>query len=118
MVALMSDSYQTPKLLEDMRFIYENPQSEWLAEAVGLEKTLREMYRDHPAEFLERLDRFEREHARAATNHEKRRQMELARQAREPKEEVKEDVDEGSARAIALCEEFLHRLKLKSEGKE
>jgi hypothetical protein len=114
----VNEALPTPKLLEDLRFIYENPEPEWLVEAVGLEKTLREMYRDHPAEFLERLDRFEREYARAVANHEKRLQMELSRQSREPKEEIKEEVDEGSAKAIALCEEFLHRLKLKSEGKQ
>jgi hypothetical protein len=108
------DEYQIPKLLEDLRFIYENPGEEWLVGCEGAEKTLRELYRDHPAEFIERLDRLEREHSRAVFNVEKRKQIELSKKPKDVP--VEDEVDEGMERALALCEEFLLRTKLAAEG--
>ena len=108
--------YPTPRLLEDLRFIYDNPEPSWLDGAVGTEKALRELHRDYPAEFLERLDRLEREHARAVAAIEKRLAIDRARELREPKEEPREEVDEGAERSLALCEEFILRAKLKAEG--
>lgn len=111
---MSKNKHPVPQLLEDMRFIYRNPGPEWLKDATGTEKALRELLRDKPAEFLERLDRLEREYQRAVAAREKRMQAAVQRR-RSQKTQEEDTTDEGAERAIALCEDFLRRLKEKCE---
>lgn len=112
----MLEDYKLPQLLEDMRFIYSNPEEHWLDGCKGTELTLRLLHRNHPAEFLDRLDRMEREYARAIVGAEKRRRSEAVKAERDKEAVQQKEVDEGTERAIALCEEYLHKLKAECEA--
>jgi hypothetical protein len=96
-----------PRVLRDMRFIYTNPGEEWLEEAVGPEKVLRELYRDKPQQFLERLHQLERDHQRSVTAEAKRR---ASRAAQKRPQEPPPERDEGTARCLKLCEDLLEKL--------